>query len=89
MKKVVITAASNMSEETYRRICDGFSQKIGQAEFVRMTDDGIIGGFIAEIDGEIYDMSIASQLDRMQREITGNGGVGNAGNTNRGNRRIS
>ena len=54
-----------------------------------MTDDGIIGGFIAEIDGEIYDMSIASQLDRMQREITGNGGVGNAGNTNRGNRRIS
>ncbi len=82
MKKVVITAASNMSEETYRRICEGFSKMLGKAEFVRVTDDGIIGGFIAEIDGEIYDMSIASQLDKMHREITGNGGVGNAGNTN-------
>ena len=82
MKKVVITAASNMSEETYRRICEGFSKMLGKAEFVRVTDDGIIGGFIAEFDGEIYDMSIASQLDKMHREITGNGGVGNAGNTN-------
>ena len=71
MKKVIITVASNMTDETFRRICDGFSEKLGQAEFVRVTDDGIIGGFTAEIDGEIYDMSIASQLDKMQREITG------------------
>ena len=31
----------------------------------------ICGGFIAEVDGEIYDLSISSQLKKMQKEING------------------
>lgn len=72
MKTVIITAAENMSDETYNRICGGFKEKLGEdAEFRRITDNGIIGGFIAEVDGEIYDLSISSQLKKMQKEITG------------------
>ena len=54
MKTVVITAAENMSDATYARICRG-----------------IIGGFIADADGEIYDLSISSQLKEMQKKIDG------------------
>ncbi|MBQ2285738.1 MAG: F0F1 ATP synthase subunit delta [Acutalibacteraceae bacterium] len=72
MKTVIITAAENMSDETYNRICSGFKEKLGEdAEFKRITDNGIIGGFIAEVDGEIYDLSISSQLKKMQKEIIG------------------
>ena len=54
MKTVIITTAENMSEEAYRRICDGFKERLGEdAEFKHITDNGIIGGFIAEVEGEI------------------------------------
>ena len=69
MKTVIITTAENMSEEAYRRICDGFKERLGEdAEFKHITDNGIIGGFV---DGEIYDLSISSQLKKMQKEING------------------
>lgn len=72
MKTVIITTAENMSEEAYRRICGGFKERLGEdAEFKHIADNGIIGGFIAEVDGEIYDLSISSQLKKMQKEING------------------
>ena len=72
MKTVVITAAENMSDATYARICRGFLEKLGDdVKFERVTDNGIIGGFIADADGEIYDLSISSQLKEMQKKIDG------------------
>ena len=71
MKTVVITAAENMSDATYARICRGFREKLGDdLKFEKVTDNGIIGGFIAA-DGEIYDLSISSQLKEMQKKIDG------------------
>ena len=35
------------------------------------TIAGIVGGFIAEADGKVYDLSISSQLKEMKREIDG------------------
>ena len=72
MKTVVITAAENRSGATYARICRGFREKLGDdVKFERVTDNGIIGGFIADADGEIYDLSISSQLKEMQKKIDG------------------
>lgn len=71
MKTVVITAADNMSDATYSRICRGFRERLGEVEFKRVTDNGIIGGFIADADGEIYDLSISSQLKEMRKKIDG------------------
>ena len=56
MKTVIITAADNMSDATYKLICEGFKKKLGyEAEYKRITDNSIIGGFVADVDGEIYD----------------------------------
>ena len=70
MKTAIITVASNMSDKTYERICRGFAEKLGEVAFERVTDDKIIGGFIADIDGEVFDLSIASQIEKMQKQIT-------------------
>lgn len=70
MKTAVITVASNMSDKTYDRICRGFAEKMGEISFEKVTDDKIIGGFIAEIDGEVFDLSIASQIAKMQKQIS-------------------
>ena len=70
MKTAVITVASNMSDKTYDRICNGFAEKLGELSFEKVIDDKIIGGFIAEIDGEVFDMSIASQIAKMQKQIS-------------------
>ncbi len=70
MKTATITVASNMSDKTYKRICDGFTEKLGELTFEKVTDDRIIGGFIADIDGEVFDLSIASQIEKMQKQIS-------------------
>ncbi len=70
MKTAVITVASNMSDKTYDRICNGFAEILGEISFEKVIDDKIIGGFIAEIEGEVFDMSIASQIAKMQKQIS-------------------
>lgn len=70
MKNIVITVASNMSDTTYDRICGGFFEKYGECKFTRITDDNIIGGFTADVEGVVYDLSISSQLEKMKKQIT-------------------
>ena len=71
MRKCIITVASNMTEETYNYLVDkvkrqfGFDLVVGKA-----VDDSIIGGFILNIDGQVFDLSIKTQLDEMKRHLT-------------------
>ena len=71
MKNIIITTAGNMSENTYKTICDGFKAKFGTDTVCRrVVDESVIGGFVANVNGEIFDLSIASQLKKMENHIT-------------------
>ena len=70
MQKVILTTAGNMSKKTYASLCDGLRAKLGEVTFVHKTDPSLIGGFIANIEGQIYDMSVLAQLSEMKRCIT-------------------
>ena len=71
MNKVIITTAGNMTDETYHFICDGLRHKLNEEfEFVHETDDNLLGGFIININGKVYDRSISSQLEKLQEYIT-------------------
>lgn len=71
MRRCIITVASNMSEETYSYLVEktkrqfGFDMSIGKA-----VDNSIIGGFILNVDGQIFDLSVKTQLDEMKRHLT-------------------
>lgn len=70
MKKAVITVTKNTTDKCFKSICDGFLSKYGQCEFKRLNCDGIIGGFVADIDGEIVDASVKTQLERMRKHLS-------------------
>ena len=70
MRKAIIKTAGNMSEETYERLCSGFSNaKGGNIEFSHVVDESVIGGFIVDFDGMIYDYSVATQLRKLKQHI--------------------
>lgn len=70
MQKVILTTAENMSSETFEALCEGLRTKLGEVTFVRKTDPSLIGGFVANVGGRIYDMSVSAQLSEMKRCIT-------------------
>lgn len=72
MKNCIVTVASNMSDETYEMLCEKANRRYGgDLVFTKVTDDGIIGGFILDMDGMICDASIATQIDEMGKHLKG------------------
>ena len=69
MKKITVTLAPGASDETRRKIENGFSELYGACECDFVTDPKLIGGFTAACDGKIYDHSIRTQLDRFIRHM--------------------
>lgn len=72
MKTCVIRAASHMSGETYDYICAQAKKRFGDdLSFRRITDDSVLGGFVLEIGTEVYDLSYATQLAEINKQIRG------------------
>lgn len=68
MARYTLTAAKNMSDETYAVLENGIKEKYGiDCTIERITDDSVIGGFIFNCDGKIYDCSISAQLEGMKK----------------------
>ena len=71
MRTCVIRAASHMSGETYDYICREAEKKYGALSFTRVNDDALLGGFVLDVDGEITDLSFASQLAAAEKQLCG------------------
>lgn len=67
---IIVKVPSNTEQEFFDYISDKFKDKYGKETIINMeTDDSIIGGFIAEIDGTVYDTSVRSKLDEIKKAI--------------------
>ena len=70
MRNCTVTAASNMSGETYEYLCEKVRRKFGDdIEFTRVTDEAVIGGFILDLNGHIFDLTLATQLKAMGKHL--------------------
>ena len=59
-----------MSENTFAYLCGRILKKYGEdIEFTRITDNSILGGFIMELDSEVWDLSLATQLNTIKEQI--------------------
>ncbi|MCQ2454950.1 MAG: F0F1 ATP synthase subunit delta [Clostridia bacterium] len=68
---VTITVPKDLSDDIYEKILDGFKKKYGDdTVFIKEKSTKIIGGFIAEVDGTVYDTSIRSKLNEIKKAIT-------------------
>lgn len=66
MKNPVLMIAPSFDEATTSAVCKGFSEIYGrELEFDVIKDKKLIGGFIAMIDGTVYDTSFSSRLSEI------------------------
>lgn len=70
MRKATIIVADNITIPTYRYLCDELKRKLGKdIDFEYTIDNSIIGGFILNLDGVVYDNSLKTQLNRLKKHI--------------------
>ena len=71
MKKALLKTAPKTSAETTERIKTGFSEYLNcELEWETVEDKTLIGGFLAYIDGTVYDCTVATALDTMKQTLS-------------------
>ena len=69
-----IVSASPISPDELARITATFAEKLGQdVTLVPEIDAALLGGFLVEIHGSVWDSSIRGQLDIAKRGLDGSG----------------
>ena len=70
MDRPILIIASNQDEALIDSIRGGFESKLGsKLDFEIVENEKIAGGFIAIIDGKVYDASFSSRLNELGRRI--------------------
>ncbi len=73
MKKSKLTLPAGADRETADYIISSFEELFGRPlDFEIKTDRSLLGGFIAEIDGCIFDSSVSSKLAEVRRLLMKN-----------------
>lgn len=72
MDRPVLLLAAPYDEATVKAVKDGFSKQYGrELDFEIVEDNKILGGFIAIIEGRVYDASFSSRLFEISRQLKG------------------
>ncbi len=67
---VQITSATQLDEETVKRIGDRIGQETGQhIELTAHVEPAILGGIVLRVGNQILDASIRARLDRLRRQV--------------------
>lgn len=73
MKKSKLTLPAGADRETADYIISSFEELFGRPlDFEIKTESSLLGGFIAEIDGCIFDSSVSSKLAEVRRLLMKN-----------------
>ncbi len=72
IKTLVLTAAIDVDEELKQKISSIFGQKHNiRYELNTRVKPSILGGFMIQSDDDLYDASLATELKRLKKELTG------------------
>ncbi len=67
---VQITSATQLDEETVKRIGDRIGEETGQRiELTAQVEPAILGGIVLRVGNQILDASIRARLDRLRRQV--------------------
>ena len=70
MKKALLKAAPKTAPETIEKIKARFSQYLNEElEWSVEEDASLIGGFLAYIDGTVYDCTVATKLEEIKQAL--------------------
>jgi len=67
---VQITSATQLDEQTVKRIGDRIGQETGRhVELTAQVEPAILGGIVLRVGNQILDASIRARLDRLRRQV--------------------
>jgi F-type H+-transporting ATPase subunit delta len=72
---VKLISAVELSDETVNELLETFKSKgllEKEVELVKAVDTSIIGGFILEFDGRVYDASLCYKLEQLNKKFSEN-----------------
>ena len=70
MDRPILIVASKQDEALLDSIREGFENRFGSKfDFEIVENEKITGGFIAIVDGKVYDASFSSRLDELSRQM--------------------
>ena len=70
MKRAVIILAPSVSDETYSYILSGLKKKFGEdLDVTKYVKSDLIGGFVLAVNGQIYDVSVKTQLRSIEKDL--------------------
>lgn len=70
MKQVAIRSAAPLSDEALLSLQKRFTAMLGEEAALSVTlDASLIGGFVAQADGKIYDMSVLNKLGAVEERF--------------------
>jgi len=72
MSRAMLQVAPGTSEETIAKICASFQTLLGQeVPFTIKVIPELLGGFIAEVDGKVYDNSLSGKMQMLREALLG------------------
>lgn len=71
MKTAVIITAPHCTPQTYRYLCDSLTARFGQLRFEHRVEQDLLGGFLIQLDGMVYDCTLRTRLRQLRRHLTG------------------
>ncbi len=75
MERPVLLIAPPYDEETIKTIKEGFAKQYGEnIDFEIVENDKLLGGFIAIINGRVYDTSFSTRLHEIGKQLSDSGG---------------
>ena len=75
MERPVLLISPPYDEETVNTIKAGFAKQYGEnLDFEIVEDDKLLGGFIAIINGRVYDTSFSTRLHEIGKQLSASGG---------------
>ncbi len=70
--RAMLQVAPGTSGETVEKICASFRALLDQEiEFSVKEKADLIGGFIAEVDGKVYDNSLSGKMQALKKTMLG------------------
>ncbi len=70
MKTITVTHAGNLSEDTLAYIRGEIDRKYGEDYVFEVeVNPSLVGGFLLNIDGKVFDVSLKTRLEQMKEHI--------------------
>ncbi len=69
MRRCILTVPPAMPEATYEYLCARARGKFGDDLCFERRDEDVLGGFILELDGTVYDLTLRTQLETLRAQM--------------------